>query len=437
MKNKGYLITISLLSALSLIFIVLFAVFYSISNSYRNQLENNYTKSFYEVVSNINDLEVDMSKIVATTSIDSQRELLSNIRENSSLAVTNLSNLPLDFSGVSSLNNLLNSTSGFSYSLLLKNYDGEAISDEDYVQISTLHTRIREIQFDLNNYISGLGYDYSILDNINIGDMEKSNYDAGLVNTESSKTEIPSLIYDGPFSDTVLNKEIKGLGEREYSIDEATEYLHNIFTGFAIYYLGESKGKFETYNFDVKGDVDLYASVTKRGSMLLTITAFGGGSGSNLTLEEGLKLAETFAKDVGIDDMYSVWYQSTGNTLYVNLAPIKNKVIYYSDLIKVKVDLSLGLVVGWEASAYATNHVEREFSSAIGLIDAMSTLSPQLEVIERNMCIIPDKFVGELSAYEFICQWKDYTYYIYIDSNTGLEANILRVIKTTDGDLLQ
>ena len=437
MKNKGYLITISLLSALSLVFIVLFAVFYSISNSYKNQLENNYTKSFYEVVSNINDLEVDMSKIVATTSLDSQRELLSNIRENSSLAVTNLSNLPLDFSGVSSLNNLLNSTSGFSYSLLLKNYDGKAISDDDYAQISTLHTRIREIQFDLNNYISGLGYDYSILDNINIEDMEKSNYDAGLVNTESSKTEIPSLIYDGPFSDTVLNKEIKGLGETEYTIDEATQYLHNIFTGFAIYYLGESDGKFETYNFDIKGDVDLYVSVTKKGCMLLTVTAFGSGNEHKLTLDEGLALAESFAKDVGMENMYSVWHQSTGNTLYVNLAPIKNKVIYYSDLIKVKVDLSLGLVVGWEASAYATNHVDRNFSSAIGLIDAMSTLSPQLEVIERNMCIIPDKFVGELSAYEFICQWKDYTYYIYIDSNTGLEANILRVIKTTGGDLLQ
>lgn len=437
MKNKGYLITISLLSALSLVFIVLFAVFYSISNSYKNQLENNYTKSFYEVVSNINDLEVDMSKIVATTSLDSQREILSNIRENSSLAVTNLSNLPLDFSGVSSLNNLLNSTSGFSYSLLLKNYDGKAISDDDYAQISSLHTRIREIQFDLNNYISGLGYDYSILDNINIKDMEKSNYDAGLVNTESSKTEIPSLIYDGPFSDTVLNKEIKGLGEKEYTIDEATQYLHNIFTGFAIYYLGESKGKFETYNFDIKGDIDLYVSVTKKGCMLLTITAFGSGNGSKLTLDEGLALAESFAKDVGMENMYSVWHQSTGNTLYVNLAPIKNKVIYYSDIIKVKVDLSLGLVVGWEASAYATNHVDRSFSSAVGLLDVMSTLSPQLEVIERNMCIIPDKFVGELSAYEFICQWKDYTYYIYIDSNTGLEANILRVIKTTGGDLLQ
>ncbi len=437
MKNKGLIIAVSLLGSVSLIFGVLFLVFLSTSNTYKNQLENNYSKSFYEVVSNINDLEVDMSKLIATTSLDSQRVLLTNIKENSSLAVTNLSNLPLNISGVSGLNSFLNTTSGFSYSLLQNNYKGSNISTSDFAQISNLHERVKEIQYDLNAYLSGLNYKYSILDDVDFGSMETSEYSGGLINTESSKTEIPSLIYDGPFSDTTLNKEIKGLKDEVYTLEEVEEKLHEIFTGFAIYHTGETTGKFETYNFDVKGDVDLYVSVTKKGGLLLTITAFGSGDSTKLTVSEGIELAETFAKDVGLSDMYQVWYQNTGNILYVNLAPIKSGVIYYSDLVKVKVDLSLGLVVGWEASAYATNHVERNFTSEIGLLDAMSTLSSELSVVERNLCIIPDKYVGELSAYEFICKWKDYTYYIYIDSNTGTEANILRVINTTSGSLLE
>ena len=437
MKNKGLIIAVSLLGSVSVIFGVLFLVFLSTSNTYKNQLENNYSKSFYEVAGNINDLEVDMSKLIATTSLDSQRVLLTNIKENSSLAVTNLSNLPLNISGISGLNSFLNTTSGFSYSLLQNNYKGSSISTSDFAQISDLHERVKAIQYDLNSYLSGLNYKYSILDDVDFKDMESSEYSGGFVNTESSKTEVPSLIYDGPFSDTTLNKEIKGLGDKVYTLEEAEEKLHEIFTGFAIYHTGETTGKFETYNFDVKGDVDLYVSVTKKGGMLLTITAFGGGDDIKLSVSQGIELAETFASDVGISDMYSVWYQNTGNILYVNLAPIKSKVIYYSDLIKVKVDLSLGLVVGWEASAYATNHVDRSFTSEIGLIDAVNTLSPELNVVERNLCIIPDKYIGELSAYEFICKWKDYTYYIYIDSNTGTEANILRVINTTSGTLLE
>ncbi len=437
MRSKALAISLALMGALSLVFMTLFVVFCVSSNTYKKQLENNYTKSFYEVVSNINDLEVDMSKIVATTSIDSQRELLMNINQTSSLAVGNLSNLPLNYQEIGGLNKLLNTTSGFSYSLLLDNYNGSSISTEDFSQISSIHSRIREIQYDLNSFLSGLNYDYSILDNLDYSNMDNSNYDAGLINTESSKTEIPTLIYDGPFSDTTLNKEIKGLGDKEYTVDEVEDYLDSIYSGFAIYYLGETSGKFSTYNFEIKGNIDLYVSVTKVGCKLLTITAYGDGGEVRLNIAEGVSLAENFAIDAGFDSMYSVWEQKTGNILYINLAPIKNKVIYYSDIVKVKVDLSLGLVVGWEASAYATNHIDRDFTSSIGLVDAMLTLSPELNVLERNMCIIPGKFVGEMSAYEFICEWKDYTYYIYIDSNTGKEINILRVIETNSGSLLQ
>ena len=63
-------------------------------------------------------------------------------------------------------------------------------------------------------------------------------------------------------------------------------------------------------------------------------------------------------------------------------------------------------------------------------------INPLLNVIERNLCIIPGEYVGELSAYEYICTWKNYTYYIYIDSNTGKEVNIMRVVETNNGSLL-
>ena len=99
-------------------------------------------------------------------------------------------------------------------------------------------------------------------------------------------------------------------------------------------------------------------------------------------------------------------------------------------------DLSLGIIVGWEASNYATNHVDRVFTSSLGILDAQENINDIMTIVERNLCIIPDKFVGELSAYEFICTWEDYTYYIYIDSNTGEEINLLRVIETSNGNLL-
>lgn len=435
-ERRGLAIFASIMSGLALVFFCLYLSYMTSSSNYKKDLENVYMKSFYEMASNINDLEVDMSKIVATTSIETQRELLNSICETTKIGVNNLNLLPISYNKMSNINNILNKTNGFMYSLLLDAYDGISISEDDYVQINSLYDSVRSLQYDMNEYISKLRYDYSILDDINFDDGELSDFSAGVVNTESSNTKIPTLIYDGPFADSVLNKEIVGLGDRVYSLEEVEEMLHSIYGSFSINYIGDSSGKFETYNFEVNGDVDLHISVTKKGGMVLTITAFGSGGNLNLSTEEGIDLAETFASDLGIDKMYSVWYQKTGNVLYVNLASIIDRVIHYSDLIKVKVDLSLGLVVGWEATNYATNHQTRAFTSSIGILDCEKKINDILTIEERNLCIVPDKYVGEISAYEYICSWKNYTYYIYIDSNTGKEVNILRVIDTTNGSLL-
>ncbi len=419
-----------------IIFLCLFISFLTTSNNYRIQLENSYMKSFYEMVDNVNSLEVDLSKIVATNNITSQRELLSGIYETCMVGVTNVNNLPISNEKLTEINSLLNTTGGFSYSLLLNNYKGNLITEKDYKQIESIYNSVVALRYDINEYVAKLKYDYNILDEINFKDSSGSEFSAGFTGSESASKETPTLIYDGPFSDSVVNREIKGLENKNYTLDEVYNYLSQIFVDKDIEYLGDTNGKFETFNFKISNVVELYVSVTKKGCVLLDISALGSGEGKTISTEEGIELAEGFASSLGFENMYQVWYQQTGNILYVNLAPIVNRVIYYPDLIKVKVDLSMSSVVGWEAVNYATNHIERTFTSSIGILDAMSNVSSLMSITERNLCIIPDKFVGEISAYEFICTWENYTYYIYIDANTGEEVNILRVIDTSNGQLL-
>ena len=422
--------------SLMVVFACLFLSFFVSSNTYKTQLENSYMRSFYEMVDNVNTLEVDLSKIVATTSLSSQRQLLSDIYNTCVTGVNNINILPISNEKLSGINKLMNTMGGFSYSLLLENYKGALISSNDYQQIETLYDSVRELQYDINSYMKELQYDYSILDDVNFDDVSSSSFSGGIVDVESSSSEVPTLIYDGPFSDSVLNKEVKGLPNNEYSQEEVLEQVQQLFPEYSVEYIGESFGKFETYNYEVSKDLKLFVSVTKKGGFLLTITAYGNGDGVTETDTDGVTIAENFAYTLGIDNMYAVWQQQTGNIVYVNLAPIVDHVIYYCDLIKVKVDLSLGRVVGWEASAYATNHIDREFSNSIGILDAEKQINDILSIEERNLCIVPDKYVGELSAYEFICTWENYTYYIYIDSNTGEEINIQRVIETSNGQLL-
>lgn len=433
-NNNWLYILVTILSASTIVFLCLFLSFSVTSNKYRQTLENNYKKNFYEVASNINDMEIDISKIVATKDRGVVSTLLNSLHSNVNLTLANVNQLPITYDKLTNINMLLNKIGGFSQSLIEKVFDGDALSDEDYTQINNIHTSVLSLKYDINNYYVKVHSDFEIL--ANADSKGASDFSSSLLNTESANSKVPSLIYDGPFSESVLNKEIVGLSGEDISQAQALDLAKKLFETEDVSYQGLVSGKFTTYNFYVNRG-GLNVAITKKGGLLLSVTSYGSSGQNTIDANEGVKVAENFARTVGLDNMYSVWTQACGNILYVNLAPIVNSCIYYSDLVKVKVDLVSSRVVGWEATNYATNHKSRVFTSSITFREAEQNLSSILKVEERNYTIIPDKYVGEVSAYEFICSWKNYTYYIYINSNTGAEANILRVIDTDNGELLE
>lgn len=439
-NNKALIITMWVtLGVTMLSMLAALIVFIITTNTYSTQLENLYKRSFYELSSNINDLEVDMSKLVAVNDEGTKREVLTNIYNSCTMANSNISNLPVSNNKIEKVNSFINTLGGYAYSLLTKVNNKEEFSDYDYQTIEELHELSLTLMAEYNAYVSTLKFDYKIINDVDYSDGDKSSFNAGFVDSTASK--VPTLIYDGPFSDSVLNKEIKGLGTTEVTKEEAEMIIVEKMGYLGINnvaFEGESVGDFYTYNFNVDfGGVTMYVQVTKLGGVIVDVTGYGTGGSKNLTTQEAIKLSEDFAKNLGYENMNQVWYAENGNIMYVNLAPIVNGVIYYSDLVKVKVDKTLGLVVALEGKNYCYNHVSRTLASPqITFNDAQSNLSTALTVTERNLALIPNKYVGETLTYEFVCTWKDYTYYVYVDVETGEEVNILRVIKTTSGDLI-
>ena len=144
-----------------------------------------------------------------------------------------------------------------------------------------------------------------------------------------------------------------------------------------------------------------------------------------------------FAEKLSLKNMKCVWSATANNITYVNLAPVIDDVVYYPDLIKVKVDLASDNVIGWEASSYAYNHTEREKGTiGINIDEAKSKISSNLSVEETRLCVIPLDYGGEVLAYEFSGTYNNFKYYMYIDAMSGEQVRVLRVIQTDQGDLL-
>lgn len=438
MKSKTLIITLSItLGVTILALLATLVIFVTLTNRYSTQLENMYKRSFYELSSNINNLEVDMSKLIAVNESNTKREILSNIYSNCNMASNNLSSLPVSNSKIETINDFVNVLGGYSYSLLTKVNNNQEFDKEDYATIEELHTLSLNLMAEYNRYIASLEFDYKIINDVNFADGEKSSFNAGFVNTAN----VPTLIYDGPFSDSVLNKEIKGLPTNEVSAEEAKQIVEDKFMFLnvqSVEYVSESQGEFYTYNFDVEcGNVTFFVQITKLGGKIVDITTYGGGGEQNMSTTECVNLAETFATKLDFENMHQVWYTENGNIVYVNLAPIVNGVIYYPDLVKIKVDKTKGVVVALEAQNYWYNHIDRNLGNYMITFDqAQNDLSDALTVVERNIALIPNKYVGETLTYEFICKWKDYDYYIYVDVETGKEVNVMRVVSTTAGNLI-
>ena len=107
-------------------------------------------------------------------------------------------------------------------------------------------------------------------------------------------------------------------------------------------------------------------------------------------------------------------------------------------MIKAKVSLDTGSIIGWEALSYSQNHLDRnDFAFEISEQQARQMVDGSLTILSIKKCIVPVEYGSEQLCYEYKCSYNSYTYYVYISGKTGLEVEILRVIKTSNGDMLQ
>ena len=441
-SNKALIIVTIILSIAVVALGILYGISLSSLNNFQTSLENVYQKNFYELVDEVNNAETKLNKVLASNSNTYRSKLLKEVSKNASEAQTRLNMLPYSINGLSDTISFVNQLSGYTETLA-KNLDkGEKIDEKDQETLEKVYESVVNIKKSLNSMSKQMWEGYNItssslkLD----GDYNSLTSDMSAMNGED--IEYPTMIYDGPFSDSQVNKEVKGLNFSEVSMETAKNNLGKILTNISVDNLkfnGESSGHFQTYDFSYEDENGVYtfAQVTKKGGKLLTLSSQNIYKTKKLELANAEKIALDFAKKAGIDSMKVVWSDVVGDDAFINLAPVIDGVIIYPDLVKVKVDLTKGDVLGFEASSYYMNHVNRKILPArITESVAKAKIYSGLYVKDSRLALIPLEYGEEVLCYEFICSMNGNTYYVYINAVNGAEENILKVVQTDNGNLL-
>ena len=405
----------------------------------KNMFESEYERYFYEFVSGVENMDVSLAKLMVSQDSEEQQKLLVNVGEQATLASNDLSLLPLDDEVKFNTQKFVNQVGDFSKYAVYKLIDGEKLSKTDKETISSIYEINSNLKNKLTETASQLKEDFKFTSLLNKD--SENLITSSFSSLEESAITYPKMIYDGPFSDGLETKTIKGLTGEELTQKQAQDVFSSIFEDYSItnvQFMSEVTGRIPCYAFEGKINEDerVYGEISKVGGKLILAECYKDCSIANKSGEECIEIAQVFIEKLGVKNMEPVWETQTEGVCYINFAKLEKGVIVYPDMIKVKVCQSRGVVSGFDATEYYLNHTSRKIEKPqISKEKAIKNLSKDVEVESVKPCIIP-KNTAEILCYEVAGSYNGSTYYIYVNAKTGKEVEIFKVVETNQGRLL-
>lgn len=411
----------------------------------KNLVQDEYNKSMYLAVSYINNVEVDLAKLLVTSTPKMSAVTLADIWKQANLAKECLEQIPVGQNSMANASKYLTQVSDFSYTLMKQNISDIKLTEEEYEKLKHIYEDSSKLSSKMSDIYDDLNAGRIKWDELEkIGNEKLPDNDISNSISEVGKTfqNYEGLIYDGAFSDHLLSSEPKFLSQKEISEDDAKKYIEEVILNDEkiekIEFKGESNGKIELYNFDVTLDSKQKRtiSITKNDCKLYLMIGDKKVKEQNISVDEAKKRGMEFLNKLGIDNMIETYYQKTENMIVINYAATQDGVILYPDLIKVKISLDDGKVYGVEAAGYIFNHTTRNnLKPSISQEKAKSILNSSIEIISSDMALIPTESNSEILTYEFKGKIDNREFLIYINADNAREEKVLLVIDNKNGVL--
>ena len=409
--------------------------------------ENLYNQSLYELAYYMDNVKNYLAKATISTSAANGAETLTNVWREANLAQTYLSMLPIQAHELENTEKFLNQVSDYSYSLSRKSFQGENLSDEDLENLEELH----KYSIEINNVVNQISFDLNagnlkwkdLTGNRDVDFAQQVNSDFNLASSlEENLHQYSGLIYDGAYSEHIVSQEKKGLKGNEISEEDAKNKAIEIIGKNNIqeitnYGLSEN-APVPSYTFNIKNknQENITLSISKKGGFIVYMNSDKQVDYEKIGIEEANKKSKEYLEKNGFSNMQQTYYLKNNGVMTINYAYSQDGVLMYPDLIKVKVALDDGQILGIETTGYLNNHTERNISKVkISKEQAREKLNKKLNIQGEVLAVIPTEWKTEILCYEFKGKIEDTEYLVYINAENGEEEQILIITNTPNGQL--
>lgn len=428
----------------SVLILVLFSAFVinaQKASELSRQLNADAERSLSTLEACMSSINTNLTKGLYANTTPMLSSMAISLTRDAASAKNSLSALPLSDTQLDNMLKFLSQVGAFVSTLDRKLSLGESITSEERNQLKQLIDVSQKLLSELDTITQGVE-DGSVSFKQAGSTLQKSadqsmQIDSAFGDAEQTLTDYPTLIYDGPFSDHILNQSPKTLeGKSDISKEKALEIASD-FIGIdksTLRFDSETNGVIETYNFFVDS---INISVCKKGGAVLYLLGSSNAGESVITPEQAVENAKNFLSAKGYKNMKESYYSTQDGICTVNFAYENEGVICYPDLIKLSVSLETGNIISFDARGYIMNHTDRPpVQSKISADEAKMSVSDYLTVMSSRLAVIPTDYKTEKTAYEFHCKTPDeQEVLVYIDVLTAKEDDILLLLYS-DGGIL-
>ena len=422
---------------------------YTIRKDMEVTLENVYQRLFFDVKKHVENVQANLSKAMVANSSEQNVLLLSQIMNEAYFAQDKLAQLPVPQSDIAKTQKFLNQAADYSYYLIKTHLEGVPLTNEQRGQLANLQENSAAFNKELSELQSQLAKENFVIGSLarsqtsKIKQANENVFQTTLVNIDKNMANVPRLIYDGPFSDEMINRKPVGLTGENVSREKAMNIAKEFFGANKVKKISSfEEGKdsdamaIPSYNFSIQtSNSTAYMGVSKKGGHVIWMRNSRAIGKEKLTIEQAQKKAIEFLESKGFKNMEPNYYQKYDGGVLFNFVLTEENVTIYPDLVKVKVALDNGEVIGFDASQYYSYHQDRDIPEPkLSLEEARNRLRDDFEVNSQRLAIIP-KGKQEILCYEFKGRYLNGEFIIYVNADTGREEDVLQLVIDENGTL--
>lgn len=429
---------------------------YQAKEEYYQYIDNQTKRKYYDLVGSIETISSELSKLMVSTQTKENMILFSRVWQNAYNAEEYLSQLPINQQGIIQSNKFFNQVGDYTFAMAQKSIKGKKLSTEDVKNLQQLYEyavnlsmSFREIE---DEAVGGEAWKSrfrrqktsQIIDEKTDEAEQKNPVETRFTKFEERMNLYPELIYDGPFSEHVIQGVKAKLQGEKITAEEAEKKVREFISEDRIQEIEQidgTKGEVVTFNFKVtqkEYNDPLYINISEIKGYTAYVLNNREIEQAHISRKQAIEIADQFLEEKGFRNMMPTYSLKTENTAVVNYAYVQEDVIMYPDLIKVKIALDNGDIIGFDSTHYLTLNEQRDITEPqITPEEARQNVSVRATIEEApKLCYIPTSYGKEIYCYEVKVTRGNEHFLIYINANTGLEEKILKAIISENGTLM-